>query len=302
MGASGKIARALCALVTSGALLALTASGAFAADESAPVGKAPAPPPAPANPFDVALQLAATMDYVSRGITLSAHKPAAGFTVEPKYQWLYSGIALATIKLAFRSPVEVDLYAGIRPMIGPLIFDVRFTYYHFPDAFLPGTNIGARYDFWEVIARPTWVISESLIVAGALIHSPNFFNTGASELYFGGSVVVRRQHEWLPAGAIAHASVEVAHLQFGTTTTGVKLPDYTTWNVGVGLTYKGVLFDFRYHDTTLTRENCAVLTADQSATPGGTPSPANPLGFRSNWCGTAFVARVAFDTTLSALR
>jgi uncharacterized protein (TIGR02001 family) len=284
-----------------GAVCMLAASGALAADSGAPVRKAPAPP-APANPFDVAFQLAATMDYVSRGITLSAHKPAAGVTIEPKHQWLYSGVALATIKLAFRSPIEVDLYAGMRPTFGPLIFDVRFTYYHFPDAFLPGTNIGASFDFWEVIARPTWVISESLIVAGALIHSPNYFNTGASELYFGGSVVVRRQHEWLPVGAIAHASVEVAHVQFGTTAAGVKFPDYTTWNIGVGLTYRGVLLDFRYHDTTLTRENCAILTADQSATPGGTPSPANPLGFRSNWCSAAFVARVAFDTTLAAFR
>ena len=75
------------------------------------------------------------------------------------------------------------------------------------------------------------------------------------------------------------------------------MPDYTYWNIGVGLTYKAMTVDLRYHDTDLSRGECFVLTGDLR----GLPSGKGPLN-SSKWCGEAFIAKVAFDTTLSALK
>lgn len=47
---------------------------------------------------------------------------------------------------------------------------------------------------------------------------------------------------------------------------GVKYPDYTTWNIGVGLTYKSLTVDLRYYDTMLSPGECNVLTSDHTAT------------------------------------
>jgi hypothetical protein len=99
----------------------------------------------------------------------------------------------------------------------------------------------------------------------------------------------------------AYASAEVGHHGMGTTDSGVDLADYVAWNIGAGLAHRGVTFDLRYFDSNLSKEECWLLTGDLGATPGGIPSAANPLGLRSNWCGSSVVAKVTFDMTLSKL-
>ena len=47
---------------------------------------------------------------------------------------------------------------------------------------------------------------------------------------------------------------------------GTPLPDYYTWNVGLGFTYKAITIDLRYYDTDLTKAECNVLTGDHTAT------------------------------------
>ncbi len=71
----------------------------------------------------------------------------------------------------------------------------------------------------------------------------------------------------------------------------------------MGLTYKAMTVDLRYYDTDLSKEECNVLTADPGATFGGSPIPiTNPAGLQSKWCGAAFIGKISFDTTLSALK
>ena len=70
----------------------------------------------------------------------------------------------------------------------------------------------------------------------------------------------------------------------------VDLPDYTTWNVGIGFTWKVFTLDLRYSDTDLSKTNCFVITGDPHAGP--------PAALGSNWCGSTFVAKLSVDTTL----
>jgi hypothetical protein len=85
--------------------------------------------------------------------------------------------------------------------------------------------------------------------------------------------------------------------------TGVRYSDYTTWNVGVGLTWKVFTLDVRYYDTSLTPSACAVYTSSQTSSFNPSQvSQVNPAGLVSNWCGSTVVAKLAFDMTLDSLK
>jgi uncharacterized protein (TIGR02001 family) len=286
----GSFRYAAAALVVSAAL----ASSATAADRAVP--------PAAASPFDVAFGAFLASDFIYRGFSISDRGPSVGAYVVPRYEWLYAGLTAISVDLPFRPDALLDFYAGVRPVWGPVVLDMRLTYYHFPNSVTPGTNIPAKYDYWQGHVRPAWNVNETLTLAVHGSHAVSFANTGANETLLSGSAVVRAPATWFPAGIAAYASGEVGHQWIGTTDTGANLPDYLFWNVGGGLVYKAFTFDLRYHDTNMSREECAILTGDLGATPGGMPSALNPLGLRSNWCSAAIVGRLSFDMSLSRLR
>ena len=84
--------------------------------------------------------------------------------------------------------------------------------------------------------------------------------------------------------------------------TPADLPDYTTWNVGVGFTWKVFTLDLRYSDTNLSKSNCFILTGDNGAGVGGTVSTLNGGGNTSKWCGATFIAKLSADLTLGSLK
>ena len=85
---------------------------------------------------------------------------------------------------------------------------------------------------------------------------------------------------------------------------GIDLPNYTTWNIGLSLSYQVFTLDLRYYDTDLTKANCNVLTSDHTAAFGGANAitTINPAGLVSNWCGAAFIMKLSYDVTLTNLK
>ena len=80
---------------------------------------------------------------------------------------------------------------------------------------------------------------------------------------------------------------------------GIPYKSYTTWNLGVGWTYKVFTVDLRYIDTDLNKGDCNAFTSDHTASgPGTSVTAINPGGFGSNWCGARFVARLSADLTV----
>jgi hypothetical protein len=82
---------------------------------------------------------------------------------------------------------------------------------------------------------------------------------------------------------------------------GIPLPDYTTWNVGLGWTWKVFTVDLRYIDTNLNKGNCNAFTSDHTAVgpTGPNITSINPTGVGSKWCGGTFVARLSADLTVN---
>ena len=101
-------------------------------------------------------------------------------------------------------------------------------------------------------------------------------------------------------GIGAYLSGEYGHQWLGTTDAfylNTALPDYNTWNVGIGFTYKVFTLDLRYSGTDLSKEACNAITSDFTAKLN--PSTGT---FQSKWCGDQFIAKLSADVTLGALK
>lgn len=315
---------AVAALVVSGA-------SAFAADLGKMYTKAP--PPAPFNPWDIAFGAGLASDYNFRGISQSANKPSVNAYFEPRYNvnkdlQLYAGIGGYSVNLPNNTSAEIDIYGGIRPTFGPLALDLGIWYYYYPGGqcffggapliaagtdptclpALPNGNYAKRdISFLEFYGKGTYTFNDNFNVGAGVYYTEDWLNTGAEGTY--GSVTAKYTGTALPNGVGWYVSGEFGKYWLGTTDAffgvpafpgGTPLPDYTTWNVGLGFTYKVFTLDLRYYDTDLSVGECNVLTADHTATATTTITSINTLGLASKWCGSAFIGKLSVDLTLNS--
>jgi uncharacterized protein (TIGR02001 family) len=289
--------------------VALMGSSAFAADI---VTKAPKKAPEPTSCFDVAFGGGLQSDYNFRGISQSDKGPGVYGYVEPRCNvtkdiQLYVGVWGWSTKLPTTPTGEFDLYGGVRVTVDKFAFDFGAMYYWYPNetqVFIDGlgnlTNTVTATpftvrdtDFWEVYGKVTYTATDWLSINPYVYYSPDYLRTGANATYAGGIVKVTLPSAWFPSDWGAYVSGEAAHYWIGTFTAfgaPFDLPDYTTWNVGIGATYKVFTVDVRYYDTDLTKENCQLLTGD-------------PSGFASNsskWCSATVIGKISFDLTLNS--
>jgi len=317
------------------AAVALSASAALGADLKL---KAPPAPPPPPNPWDIAFGGALMSDYMWRGITQSGHAPSVAAYTELRYNaasWLqfYGGISGESIQFPNRAAMELDLYGGVRPTFGPVAFDFGYWYYDYPggqcfytpfagalqlnpecNPALPNGNVAKQnWNFWEVYAKVLWTINPQWAVGANYYYSPNLLNFGPQGNYVSGTLKYTAPDAWKLLGAVGwYVSAEVGEQFIGNSDAfygtpafpaGFKYVDYTTWNVGIGFTWKVFTFDVRYWDTNLTPAQCNVWTSSQTASFNPSQiSTYNPTGLTSNWCGSTVVAKLAFDLTLDSLK
>ncbi len=314
------------------ALAAIAFSTASYAADMKMVTKAPmAPPP---SPWDLAFGAGIMNDYIFRGVTQSNHKGSVAAYFEPRYNinanlQAYVGIAGESISFPNRAAGEIDLYAGIRPTFGALALDFGYWYYYYPGgqcfggcpgiAALPNGNFAkADASFWEVYAKGTWTVNDQWALGFNVFATPNFLQLGADGQYVSGTVkytaptsaALWNSVGWYVSGELGQQFLGSSDAFYGTGIVGnpfrfsVPYKDYTTWNVGVGFTYKVFTLDLRYSDTDMSESECNIFTSDHTA---GGPTVANttlsnPGGLGSKWCGAAFVAKLSFDMTLGALK
>jgi uncharacterized protein (TIGR02001 family) len=310
-------------LVTAAVLLGLSAAPSLAADLKMYTKAAPA---VVISPWDIAFGGSLASDYNFRGISQSDRGPSVSAYFEPRYNitptlQLYAGLAGSSVKLPTDPSAEIDLYGGIRPTFGALSMDFGFIYYWYPrERQIDGVAIVAPpsgnttlsdTDFWEVYAKASYAFNDAFSVGANLYYSPDWLNTGADGTYFSATAKYVLPGN-LPLGLGWYVSGELGYYSLGTTkfdaiafpvAGGWDLPSYAYWNAGIGFTYKVFTLDLRYHDTDLSKEECNVLTADPGASLGGSIIPVtNAAGAQSRWCGSAFVAKLSFDTTLAAFK
>lgn len=268
--------------VAAAAALSASANAGVAADLSAL--------PAPAEPLmiDVAFGIAGVSDYRFRGVSNSAKNPAVqGYVELQAFDWIYAGVWSSSVSFPNRygltdPSAEVDFYAGIRHTWGAFSLDAGYLYYWYPgeSKAFPGQR---QTDYWELKALPSVAIGDLGSITGNIWWSPDYANTGGDDLYLSLAPKINLPISSIPDVAF-YVSGELGKQWLGKNDFNFNPKDFWTWNLGGGLTYKAMTLDVRYSDTNLTRNECFGNT-----------------GVRS-WCGSAVVAKIAFDTSLNKLK
>jgi hypothetical protein len=168
-----------------------------------------------------------------------------------------------------------------------------------------GGNVAKQNaSFWEVYGKGTYTFNDQWSVNFQEWYSPSVVNTGAWGAYSVGNVTYTAPSAWFQSGLGMYASVDLGYWDLGTSDLfyaappafpgGVKYTSYTTWDVGMGITYKVLTLDLRYYDTNLNKAQCNVFTSAQNATfSPANVTPQNPNGLGSNWCSAAFIAKLS---------
>jgi len=157
--------------LAAGTALTLAAGQAWAAD-------------APSGPT-VAFNAAVTNDYLFRGLSQTSGDAAAQGGVDVTAGVLYAGTWLSNVNFGptagdpdNKTKIEYDLYAGVRPVLGPINLDVGVIRYGYTDS-----PKAAHYEYWEgkVLASHT---SGPATIGAAFYYSPEFFGkVGNAEYY-----------------------------------------------------------------------------------------------------------------------
>ena len=297
-------------ILAAAALLA-AAANATAADLGAM--KAPAPAPTAGSPWDYAFGAGIRSDYNFRGISQSDRGPGVFTYGELRYNFApnwqgYVNVTGASVKLATRPSMEIDVSAGIRPTFGPLAFDFGAMAYLYPrETMLQDVNLGgppplfaltpSNTDFFEVYGKATYTFNDMFSVGAGVYHSPNWLNLGATGTYVSGNAKINLPHGFAVSGELGRYFLGTTDLYLG----AVNLPDYTYWNAGLSYKWKFATLDLRYHGTSANKNECWALTGDpRGASPLATIA-GNGSG-RSRWCGDAFIATLQFDLEAKDIR
>jgi uncharacterized protein (TIGR02001 family) len=302
--------------------LAVSASGALGADLGKMVTKAP---PAPVTPvWDIAFGGVVQTDYNFRGISQSNRGPSGGAYFEPQlttpFGTLYVGLAGYSIDwpsctaascppgYGFTNPsAEIDLYGGWRNTWGQFSLDLGAIYYYYPKEIFNGAT--SNSDFWELYAKASYAVTPDLTVGGNVFWTPDLLNY--SQTFAGLGLTVGKPSatyasgtlKWVTplnlngvglyvSGELGHWWINDSGFLLAGAINGIvpENPSYTYYNAGIGFTYKAITLDLRYHGTDLGTNGCASFLAV------GIPNGSN------NWCNSAYIAALKFDTSLNALK
>jgi len=146
--------------------------------------------------------------------------------------------------------------------------------------------------------RSSYKFTPQFSLGGEVDYSPSYNNSGARAINTAVQAKIDlKAANWMPLDSYYFWG-KLGRMQFGTVSSalgGYQLPNYTHWLLGVGFKKDPFTLEVNYTNTTLTRENCYIITGDPAASPGGAMTDANPLGLRSNWCSPSVYANLTFE-------
>lgn len=219
--------------------------------------------------FDISVSAALASDYIYRGYTLSDRQPSVSGDIEVTYGNIFADIHPASVNIPELSHLELTSSGGIRPVFGPLTFELGAEYFSYP-----GSEIHNEY--LEFYAAPSYVVTTKLTLGLNAYYGPDYIGSGAWENYNSATFKYALNSSWSVSGELGLQS-------FGTTrpignSPAIKLPDYSYWNFGITYTYKSLTADVRYHGDTLSKQSCFLITGTGGATIGSTGCSATIVG------------------------
>lgn len=185
--------------------------------------------------------VALTSDYVFRGISQSDSDIAIQGGFDAGYGMFYGGAWASSIDFGLDGTVEVDVYAGVKPTLGPVTFDLGVIGYLYP-----GIDDVFNADMVELKAGASFAPIENASLGATVYYSPEFtFTTGEQGIYVEGVGSYTFNDSFAISGAVGHQDVDVTNYF------GASGDSYTTWNIGGTYSTHGFGLDLRYFDTDL---------------------------------------------------
>ena len=260
-----------------GAAVLAAAIGSFA-PTAASAADMPEIIDATTSPFDIAFGVKGTSEWVLRGISQTKGDPAIqGYAELQAYGMLYAGIWASNVNFGGASDpsTEIDYYGGVRYSFGQLSLDAGYVWVDFNGG-LKGVR---QLDYGKVYGIAKYAVTEDFEIGGNVYYGSDFINLGAEITHATAFAKYK-----LPFEPIVGVGSYISGTFSKQWTSKNFSPDYLYWDAGVGLTYKAMTLDFRYHDSDLKRRECFVSIGQY------------------NSCGDRYVVSLSFDTSLSKLK
>jgi uncharacterized protein (TIGR02001 family) len=206
--------------------------------------------------FEWSVNIGGTSDYVFRGISQTLEDPTVQGGVDFSYGMFYTGVWASGVDFVEGSPppgsgdasIEVDVYGGIKPKLGPVEFDLGVIGYLYPGAqdIIVTNALGQvtdrlNLDYLEIKGGASYSI-RGLSLSGAVYYSPDQFAESGQA--------------WTPEASVGYEFQSIGI--FTPTINGTVGAyyfdgnsdlDYVYWNAGLALAVEKFTFDFRYWDT-----------------------------------------------------
>ncbi len=198
---------------------------------------------------------AVVSNYTFRGISQTTNDPAvqAGISMSAPSN-IYAGFWGSSINFGEAASVvasedggsaEMDLFAGIRPTLGPLALDLGATFYGYP-----GSDSDLSYSFWEFALGASHAFPNFTVGAKAAV-SPDFFAGSGTATYFGGNLSIPVPNTTLSVfGSVGLQNIEE------NATFGIGPDNYVDWTAGATVGVLGLTLGATAVGTNLSEAEC----------------------------------------------
>lgn len=203
--------------------------------------------------FGYALTITGASDFMFRGISYTDEKPTANLYAELSYGIAYLGLWTSNIDYGPVGPWEQDVYLGIRPVTGPINWDIAAYYYLYGNRDSGQFGSSSDIDYYEFKITASTTPVTNMTVGATVWLTPDQGYAATDNISYEGTISYD-----LPKLGIFSPTISglVGHSESGTNVyypTGywVGEDSYTYWNAGMKLAVDKFFMDFRYWDTTL---------------------------------------------------
>lgn len=209
--------------------------------------------------LSLAANVAFTSDYVFRGFSQSGEHFAVQGGFDASYGILYAGTWASSLDFGNApincgnpgstgdcADVELDLYAGIKPTLGPISLDLGVIGYLYPDAEDPT----AELDYLELKMGASVKPVDQLTLGGTVFYSPEYTGETGNVWTLQGNAAYElpKLGEITPTLSGTLGGVIGDDPAFNTVF-GNGDDSYVYWNLGAAFNYDKFTLDLRYWDT-----------------------------------------------------
>lgn len=209
--------------------------------------------------FGYSLSITGSSDYIFRGVSYTDQDPTINVYNELTYGIAYLGLWTSTINYGTLGPWEQDIYLGLRPVTGPISWDLSALYYLYGnrDHGKFGSVFDTSYVEFKIGATASPI--KNLTVGANVWLMPDQGYAATDNLSLEGTVSydLPQIGEFTPSVSGLIGWSDSGTNKYYPTGYWEGLQQYTYWNAGLKLSVDKYFMDFRYWGTNIEHDELA---------------------------------------------